>query len=354
MTRRAFTGMLGAVAGSAVNAVAARAAETGTPPVAPGPLSVFDMHADTLTRICMVDFPPYTEEEDKCRGTLLVNNGEVSVDRMGGSRWVQCYAIWIPDDEPGISHIDWYRRSAAWFHDQMGRFSDRLEQPRSFADIARILDSGKVAAVLTVENAACLDAGIGVVDEFAADGVLVAGITWNGKNALGSGNDTEEGLSDLGREYVAALEARNIVVDVSHLNEPGFWEVERIATRPYIATHSNARAVCTHRRNLTDDQFRAIAARGGVVGLNFHEGFVRNGGTLYTFDELAAHIEHWLEIGGADAIALGSDRDGSDTPKWLADCYSQPYLFSLFVERFGEQVARKLFFDNAMRLFGSL
>ncbi len=316
-----------------------------------GKLEVFDMHADTVTRIAMGEYPPYSDHDTSASGTLLSNTGELSADRMGDTRWVQCYAIWVVDDDSMMSHIDWYHQAAAWFHKQMEQHSERFTQARSFADIPGILKSGKVAAVLTVENAACLDAGFDVIDEFVEDGVLISGITWNAKNVLGSGNDTGEGLTDMGRRFIAALEERNIVVDVSHLNERGFWELEETATKPYIATHSNARVVCNHRRNLTDDQFRAIVARGGIVGLNFHQSFVCEDARQYDFDDLAEHVDHWLELGGEDFIAMGSDRDGATIPAWLADCSAQAHLFSCFEERFGAKIARKIFFDNARRFF---
>lgn len=360
ITRRALLGgTLGAMALAGAACSTPQTAQTADDAAASdGQLEFFDMHADTIDALGMVSHPPYTNFNDKFSGTLVRNNGQVSADRIGNARWVQCYAIWMPDNEgdeqADISAIDWYRESVAWFKGQMEECGDRIEQVRAFSDVPRILDEGKVAAVLTVENAACLDAGIEVVDEFVNDGVLIAGLTWNYRNALGAGNNyPDEGLTDLGKEYLAALEERGIVADVSHLNEKGFWELESLATKPYIATHSNARSVCNHLRNLTDDQFRAIANRGGVVGLNFNDAFVREGGTAYTFDELASHIEHWLDLDGEDVVAFGSDRDGSTIPSWLADCSSQAYLFERFSERFGEQVARKLFFENAARFFGA-
>ncbi len=322
-------------------------------------MQVFDMHADTIDQLGMSARAPYSGFHDKFSGTLVCANTQLSADRMGSAQWAQCYAIWSPDDEGDekrdIPAIDFYREAVVWFKDQMEQHSDNLVQAKKFSDIPSILDDGKVAAVLTVENAACLDAGLEVVDEFARDGVLIAGFTWNFKNVLGAGNEYPEvGLTDLGKEYVAALEAHNIVADVSHLNETGFWDLEKIATKPYIATHSNARALCDHLRNLSDDQFKAIQARSGLVGLNFHDAFVRKDGGIYTFDELAAHVEHWLDLGGEDIIALGSDRDGANIPTWLADCASQGYLFDRFAERFGEKTARKLFFENAMSFFGKV
>lgn len=320
------------------------------------PLAVFDMHGDTIDVLGMVAHEPYSKFDNKYSGTLASNNGQISADRMGDARWVQCYAIWTPDDEgdlkADISAVDWYREGVAWFKGQMEQLGDRFAQARDFSEIPSILDEGKIAAVLTVENAACLNAGIEMVDEFADDGVLIAGLTWNYRNPLGAGNDYPDvGLTDLGKEYVSALEAHDIFVDVSHLNEKGFWELDQIATKPYIATHSNARTLCDHARNLTDEQFRALTSRGGIVGLNFNDGFVHEGGFAYTFEELCAHVEHWLDLGGEDAIALGSDRDGADIPTWLADCASQQYLFDRFAERLGDDIARKLFFENAMAFF---
>lgn len=316
------------------------------------PISFFDMHADTIDVLGMKDYPPYSEVDGVFTGTLAENNCEISLDRIGAVRWAQCYAIWIPDEDKKISHHDWYTKAAAYFKDQMKVCADVMTQAKSLSEIPSILDTGKVAAILTVENAACLDRGIEVVDAFTKDGVLIAGLTWNGENALGSGTESEKGLTDLGRSYVAELEQRNIVVDVSHLNDAGFWEVEKVATRPYIATHSNARSVCDVPRNLTDEQFRAIADRGGIVGLNLHKAFVYKDGATYDFDLLYKHVEHWLDLGGEDVIAFGTDRDGAELPSWLVHCSSQEFVFKKFAERLGDDLTHKLFFDNAVAFFG--
>ena len=363
--RTLLAGLAGtaALAGTACGASASNAQQGSSPAGEPTdsrpPIDCFDMHADTIDTLGMRSHAPYANFNNKFSGTLVDSNAQVSVNRMGGVRWAQCYAIWIPDAEgdlqADIPAIDWYHEGVAWFKQQMKEHSDTFTQVRKFSDIPSILDEGKVAAILTVENAACLDAGIEVVDEFERDGVLIAGVTWNYKNVLGSGNEhPDQGLSQLGKEYIAALEEHGIVADVSHLNEKGFWDLDKIATKPYVATHSNARAVCNHLRNLTDEQFGALTARGGVVGLNFHEGFVHDGGYAYTFDELSAHVDHWLSLGGEDHIALGSDRDGADVPTWLADCSGQQALFERFEERFGLDVTRKLFYENALRFFSSV
>lgn len=326
---------------------------TPTTPASSQPkVQTFDLHADTVDSLSMRSHKPYSDFVDNYTGDLMRNNGELSADRMAGMAWAQCYAIWLPD-EGDISHLSFYREAVSWFKRQMETYSDTFGQARSIAEAVDIMAQGKIAAILTVENAACADEGLEVVDEFARDGVVIAGITWNGENVLGSGNDhPEKGLTELGRSYVAALENHNIVVDVSHLNDAGFWDVAEVATKPFIATHSNARAICDVPRNLSDEMFATLLKQGGLAGLNFNQGFVRKDGTLYDFDQLAAHVEHWLELGGEDAIALGSDRDGAEVPKWLADAALQPYLYERFSERLGGTIADKLFSGNVQRFFG--
>ena len=176
-------------------------------------------------------------------------------------------------------------------------------------------------------------------------------LTWNGKNELGSGMACDEGLTPLGREALPLLEEAGIVVDVSHLSDSGFWEVQKRARRPFIATHSDSRAVCGHGRNLTDDQFRAVAAAGGVVGLNFSTHFLAADDPDPSYAALSAHLGHFLALGGEDAVALGSDYDGTDVPSWLEPAERIGGLYGRVKAEYGEKLAQKLFFQNAMAFF---
>lgn len=127
------------------------------------PIDSFDMHADTIDVLGMRSHAPYANFNNKFYGSLADTNAQISANRMGGVRWAQCYAIWIPDaegdEQADITAIDWYREGVAWLKQQMEERSDAFTQVRRFSDIPSILDEGKVAAILTVENAACLDAG---------------------------------------------------------------------------------------------------------------------------------------------------------------------------------------------------
>lgn len=310
----------------------------------------FDLHCDSLDELCMQEFEPFASNSPEAvhSGTLLSADTQVSGDRMGDMGWAQCYAIWVPDDCPSVSYMEFYRHGSAFFHRQMGELADRFQQVRTGAEARAALDSGRVAAMLTVENSAFAEEGLGVVEEMASDGVRIASLTWNGYNALGSGVGGAGGLTQLGRDYVGELERHGVVVDVSHLNDEGFWDVCGIASRPFVATHSNSRALCDVPRNLTDDQFCAIRDGGGIVGLNFCGPFVVPEQNDYDFDQLMAHVEHWVnDLGGQDVVALGSDRDGSPIPGWLSDCSCQASLYDQCLGRLGEDLTRRLFFDNA-------
>ena len=142
------------------------------------------------------------------------------------------------------------------------------------------------------------------------------------------------------------------MVDVSHLNDPGLWEVAKLARRPFLATHSDSRAVRDHSRNLTDQQFKAIRDLGGVVGINFCTMFladVEMGRREVTKDQLMAHILHFLDLGGEDTVVLGSDFDGATLPAFLEGAGDLGVLRELMLDAgLGEALTDKLCFQNAM------
>lgn len=327
-----------------------------------GKTKVFDLHCDTIDQLCMRDCEPYkTEIAEQAKlgidtsGTLLTNGGALALDRMAAYAWCQCFAVWVPDIYDAPVARAFYRRARDWFRGQTVAYPEQVEQVRDARDVPGVLAAGRTVALLTVENASLLGGDLGMVEELAADGVKMVTLTWNGKNALGSGKCSHEGLTEFGRQAVRALEDAHIVVDVSHLNDEGFADLLKVARRPFAASHSNARSVCNVPRNLTDDAFRAIRDTGGVVGLNYYRGFIVERACPAegeaTFDELAAHVEHFLDLGGEDTLALGSDYDGSDVPVWLDRCEKLEGFHARMVERFGQAVVDKLFYENARAFF---
>ncbi len=230
----------------------------------------------------------------------------------------------------------------------------RLAQARTMAEVDVAHATSRTAAVFTVEGASFLEddgTAEGRLDELADAGVRMVTLTWNGPNALGSGNDTRHGLTGFGRTCVAELEHRGIVVDVSHLNDRCFDEVAALTERPFVASHSNSRVACGHRRNLTDAQFGELADRGGIVGLNFCTQFLTDRIADPTRDDVLRHVDHVLETAGERVLALGSDYDGCDVPTWLDPCDRIGALHELLAGEFGLAVADRVFFQNAHDFF---
>lgn len=325
---------------------------------------VFDLHCDTLDYLGWGLLPDdlrangagsISEEAERVpTGTLsdlATSPGHLSLCGMAPISWCQCFAVFIPDTlsvEESRRFFDVISKTA---HAHQAAHPDLLEFTRDPAAIEGVLDSGKTAGLLTIENSKLLAASPDMVERIERAGVRMATLTWNAANPLGSGHETHQGLTPFGRSIVAALEARDIVVDVSHLNDEGFSDLVAIARKPFAASHSNARAVCNHPRNLTDDQFRAIRDAGGICGLNFHTAFLSEDTREVTPEDLIKHLEHWMEIGGEDVCALGSDYDGCHAPEWLTPCTRVLDLARLIEDHFGTTLAHKVLYGNAHDFF---
>lgn len=299
------------------------------------PYALIDLHCDTLTALAPEDEPlldafrdpARREEAAACLAARVENTNTLDLPGRHfslsavpeGVHWCQCCAIFIPDGlagEEAIAYYDLHQRS---FHRQMEALSDKVLPCRTAAGIEAAWAESKTAAVLTVENGSALAGRLDRVETLARDGVRMVTLTWNGENEIGSGNVTDHGLSPFGREAVRELERAGILVDVSHLNDRGFDDLLAVAEKPFVASHSNARAVCGHKRNLTDEQIGEMVRRGCLIGLNFYNAFLRTDGRPAGPDDLWRHVERFLELGAEHCLALGSDADGADLPPWL-DC----------------------------------
>ena len=185
----------------------------------------------------------------------------------------------------------------------------------------------------------------------AADwGVRFINPVWNNANALSGScaDDPDRGLSPKGRDFIREMGRLGVYADVSHLSDPGFWELFRMTERPIVASHSNARALCPHRRNLTDDMFRAIRDTGGVVGINLYRDFV--GGA--SMDALVAHIEHFLTLDGEKTLCIGGDLDGCEAlAAGLRGVEDVPLLYRALEKRgYGQLLLEDIFWNNLRRL----
>lgn len=304
------------------------------------PYALVDLHCDTLTAPgggCSLD--------DPCRHFALSKIPQ-------GVHWCQCCAVFIPDELRGDAAVACYDKYRRDFARQMEALSCKVLPCRTAADIERAWAEGKTAALLTVENGSALAGRLDRIETLARDGVQMLTLTWNGENELGSGHETDHGLSPFGRKAVRELERQGVLVDASHLNDRGFDDLLSVAEKPFVASHSNARAVCGHKRNLTDEQIRELVRRGCLIGLNFYSAFLREDGCPATLDDLWRHAAHFLELGAEHCLALGSDADGADLPPCLDGPGAFAGLYGYFLDRgLSPALADRIFWKNALSFF---
>jgi len=226
---------------------------------------------------------------------------------------------------------------------------------RSAAELDAAVAAGRLAAILSVEGAEPIGTDLSLLRALHALGVRALGLTWNQRNAIADGAGevrANGGLTEFGREAVAECERLGIVVDVSHLCERAFWDVLGVARGPVIASHSNARALCDHVRNLHDAQIRALAAAGGVMGMNFFPLFLDADPARVDVARVCDHIDHIQALVGPGHVGLGSDFDGiSSTPRGLEDCSRLPALTEELLRRgHGEAEVRGILGGNFLRV----
>lgn len=315
----------------------------------------FDLHCDTLDRIAWAGTSVYDNSPVEGFSSLAHNQAHISLDRTEGLAWTQCFAIYIPTTFKHNKAQEFYQVVRDRFYRELEHHSDRIKlwkphlAPTHPATSSAHLNASSdyVRALLTIENGSILAGQISHIAQLAQDGVHMITLVHNDKNGIGSGHKTIDGLTTFGREAVHALEEHHIIVDVSHLNDTGFNDLCDIADRPFIASHSNSRVRCNHPRNLTDKQFREIVDRGGLVGLTLCTTFIADRPEDATFDAFSFHLDHFLELGGEDALAFGSNFDGDYVPEWACDCSKIAALSEQLSERFGSDLTSKIMYANA-------
>ena len=238
----------------------------------------------------------------------------------------------------------------------------RLKVCRSAGEIRTCLSDGVIAAILHIEGAECVDEDLAELDVLHQAGLRSIGPVWSRSNVFGHGvpfrfpssPDMGPGLTESGKRLVAACNRLKIMIDLSHITEKGFWDVAETSNAPLVATHSNAHALSNSSRNLTDRQIRAIGESGGMIGLNFANGFLRADGRWQSpngLDEMLRHLDHMISLAGEDHVGLGSDFDGARIPAAIGDVSGLPALTGAMVAHgCGEETMKKLCYENWMSL----
>lgn len=297
-------------------------------------LRVFDGHCDTALAL-------YEKREG-----LRDNSGHVSLRRAEAlDGYAQFFAFFTTRGP--VDPETYFGRLYQNFQKQLTANAETVSLCRQAEQVEAALDQGKLAALLSIEGAEAIGCDPGKLEWAKELGIRMIGLTWNDENALACSHLTGGGLTAQGREFVKRAQKLGLVIDVSHCSERTFWDVCDIAERPIAASHSNARVVWDHSRNLTDEQYRALCDLGGTAGLNFYTAFL--GPEPVNLDAAVRHLEHFAALGEGH-VALGGDWDGCDSlPAGISGIDGCRTLKECLLERgWTREQTDRVFYGNLM------
>ena len=317
-------------------------------------MKVIDMHCDTMKAIL--------DNRDIGKNINLKNNNlTVDIEKMKqGDYMLQVFAAYT-DIKEGDSLVN-ALRTIDLFHNEIEANKDDIGIVLTYNDILKNIEQSKMSALLSIEEGACCKGNIQLLRNFYRLGVRMMTLTWNYENELGFPNEIidnklvlDRGLKKSGFEFIEEMENLGIIIDVSHLSDAGFYDILKNTKKPFVASHSNARSICGHRRNMTDDMIKKLANRGGVMGLNFYSCFLNNNATdddMSKMDDMINHIKHIKNIGGIEVIGLGSDFDGIDCKVEIENASKMQILAEkMKKEGFTEKEVEHIFYKNILNLF---
>ncbi|MDQ5983398.1 MAG: hypothetical protein RUMPE_00409 [Eubacteriales bacterium SKADARSKE-1] len=305
-------------------------------------MKLFDLHCDTLYKAL---------KEDK---TLFEPSFHISIDKgLKYFPWIQCFAVWIPDEIREAKALNLFCRAKEKLDATIKENKDKLFLCKEKSDFDKAEKENSCGVILTVEGGSVLGGNIDNLDYLHNCGVKMITLTWNGDCEIGSGVGVENcrGITPFGKEVIKKMEDFKIAIDISHASDKLFYDVIETASGPIVASHSNSRKICSHRRNLTDDQFKIMKDKSGLVGLNFSKGFL-NGSKEATMYDIIRHADHFLSLGGEKVLCMGSDFDGTDIPNDLRGIEDMESLYELFLkEGYKQGLVDDIFFNNAFNFF---
>lgn len=274
---------------------------------------------------------------------------DTSLERLReGGVTAQAFAIFVEPSLPAEAAYQGAMHQIELFHKHVLSHPD-VHWVRQWSELAERPES-KISVFLTLEGLECIGNELSKLDAFLDAGVLSVGLTWNPANLVadGCGEPRGAGLTAFGRQIVTRLNVRGVLTDLAHIAEAGFWEAIELAKYP-IVSHANARALCDHPRNLSDEQLRAMIEKGIPLHIVFYPWFV-SGSNTASIDDLIAHIDHLVALGGEDILGFGSDFDGIDLKVFeLEHAGHFPRLLERLRERYRDEQVEKWMFGNIYR-----
>ena len=315
-----------------------------------------DMHCDTLMRA-------YFRDKDDL---FTCPEFDLDISRMIESGMMaQFFAIFVPSAKVYARYEKEYKgddeyidKCASIFNHTVQKHADVLAKATSAKEILDNYAGHKVSAILTMEDGVAVQGDMNKLDYFHSLGVRALSLTWNYENCFGYPNSKDpeimqKGLKDFGKDAVKHMQEIGMLVDVSHLSDGGFYDVYKLSKVPFIATHSNARALCNHSRNMTDDMILKLHEKGGVMGINICPDFLDDtpGNKDSKISRLCDMIEHEKEIAGIEVCAIGTDIDGTHGNfEMKGPCASNKLFDELIRRGFSTSDIEKIAYKNIIRV----
>lgn len=319
-------------------------------------MKVVDMHCDTILRI-------YDEG-----GSLLENNFNIDLKKMlKGDYLLQNFAMFVNLND-SIDPLIKAQKLIDLYYNEISKYPDIIKPIFSYQDIIDNQDVGLMSAMLTLEEGAVVNHDLALLRNYYRLGVRMITLTWNYPNGIGYPNitntkdyqnlyhiNTKDGLTEFGIEYVKEMERLGIIIDVSHLSDAGFYDVLKYTTKPFVASHSNARRICGVGRNLSDEMIKELAKRNGVMGINFCGDFLKttaSGNVRSCVEDMVKHILYIKNLVGIDYVGLGSDFDGISQNLEIKDASMMSLLKeALYTAGLDEEEVSKVFYKNVLRVY---
>ena len=308
-------------------------------------MKLVDFHCDTILRLI---------ENGEDTG-LWENNLSVDIQKLRkGDVAAQFFALYV-DMAKTQTPLETCLTMLDRFYLELEKNRDHIRLATCYKEFLDNGTAGKISAFLTIEEGATLQGKLSNLRNFHRLGVRLITLSWNYPNEIGFPNAKEEcrekGLTEFGQEVVCEMNRLGVLIDVSHLSDGGFYDVARLSKQPFVASHSNARAITGHARNLTDDMIRVLAEKGGVTGINFAKQFLGEDPELSRIADMVRHIKYIRDIGGIEVLAVGTDFDGIKPRQEIANSGEMGKLAdSLAADGFTETEIEKIFHQNALRV----
>lgn len=322
-------------------------------------MKVVDMHCDTILELL--------DHKDK---NLYSNDCSIDIEKLKkGDYLLQNFALFTDQKTLEIPEHQTMRLYDTYCT-QMEKYADFIAPVYKYSDIEENAKNGKISSLLTLEDGGVCFNDLAMLRNYYRMGVRMIALTWNYENGIGYPNlsmkdmdgnkpnyrrqvDTVHGLTEFGISYVQEMERLGMIVDVSHLNDAGFYDVLKYTTKPFVASHSNARSVCGVARNMSDDMILQLAKRGGVMGINFCGSFLADRKDHKScVEDMVKHILYIKNLAGIDVIGLGTDFDGISCPLEIKDASSMALLEkALYEAGLSKEEVEKIFYKNVLRVY---